>query len=228
MRKILLSCCCLLLLSSLAYAGEIRADFEDGNINAWKEVAGDWEVQDGVYMQLGMDIDFVGEVSRTIIQSPWDFDNGTIEITIEFDRKSAGNEVPSILYRMTDDDNGYMFSLSDTQLTVGKLVNGQFEDIRGDAHPVEINKPINIRLVVDGIFTKVYYNGIITNRVGDPKGKGDEKGKVGLAVRDADLPVSFDNLIISGDAVSSFPGFGQQAVEPVGKLASTWGEIKVR
>lgn len=226
MRKILLSCCCLLLLSSLAYAGEIKDDFEDGNANGWKEIAGDWEIQDGAYVQLGVGMDFTGEVPRTIIQSPWDFDNGTIEVTIEFDRQSGGTEEPCILYRMVDDDNGYVFRLRSTHLEIGRLVAGVFESIRGDAYPVEIDEPINIKLVVEGIITKVYYNGTLTNRVSDPNDKGDEKGKIGFAVLNAGEPIYFDDLIISGNSVSPFPGFGDQAVKPAEKLASAWGAIK--
>jgi len=228
MRNVLISCCCLLLLSSLAYAGEIRDDFEDGNANGWKEVAGDWEIQDGAYVQLGVSMDFVDEVPRTIIQSPWDFDNGTIEVTIEFDRQSGGTEEPCILYRMIDDDNGYVFRLRSTHLEVGRLVEGVFESIRGDAYPIDIDEPINIKLVVEGIITKVYYNGTLTNRVGDPNDKGDEKGKVGLAVLNAGQPIYFDDLIISGNSVAPFQDFGDQAVEPVGKLASVWGAIKTQ
>ena len=227
MRKILLSCCCLLLLSSLAYAGEIRDDFEDGNPNGWKEVAGDWEIQDGAYVQLGAGMDPINDAPRTIIQSPWDFDNGTIEVTIEFDKNSGGTEEPCILYRMVDDDNGYVFRLRSTHLEVGRLVAGQFESIRGDAYPVEIGDPIKIKLVVEGIITKVYYNGILTNRVGDPNDKGDEKGKIGLAVLSPGQPIYFDDLVISGNSVAPFPAFGEQAVESVGKLASAWGKMKM-
>jgi len=228
MRKIIILCCCLLMLSSRAYAGEVRDDFEDGNANGWNEVAGGWEVQDGAYVQLGMDLDGVDGIPRTIIQSPWDFGNGTIEANIAFDRQAAGTEIACILYRMIDDDNGYIFCLSSTHLTVGKLVEGVFESIRGDAYPVNTDKTINIKLVIDGVFTKVYYDGTLTNRIGDPNGKGDEKGKVGLAVRDANQPVYFEDIVISGDSVSPFLEFGGKAVETAGKLASAWGRIKTR
>ena len=129
---------------------------------------------------------------------------------------------------MIDDDNGYVFRLRSTHLEVGRLVAGQFESIRGDAYTVDINEPINIRLVVEGIITKVYYNGTLTNRVGDPNDTGEETGKSGLAGLSADFAIDFDNLVISGNSVSPFPAFGEQAVEPVGKLASVWGAIKTQ
>ena len=224
MRKILISSCCLLLLSPFAYAGVCRDDFEDGNANGWKEVSGTWEVRDGVYVQLEAD----GDVPRTVIQSPWEFTDGNIEVTITFDKKSDGNEIPAILYRMVDDDNGYAFRLHNDRLEVGKLANGQYSNIRGDAFPIAIKKPCQIKLEVEGVFTKVYYDGVIKMRIGDPEPKrGFDQGKIGLAVFDANKPIYFDNVTIEGEKIFPFFSFGKK-VAPCQKLTSVWGRIKTQ
>ncbi len=224
MREIMISWCCLLLLSSFAHAGEIRDDFGDGSDDGWKVASGDWEVLEGTYVQLGGGMN-VGGVPRTIIQSPWAFTDGTIEVTITFDRKSNGAEIPAILYRLTDEDNGYAFRLHSDSLEVGRFLDGQYSDIRGDAFPIDIEKPCKIKLEIAGIFTKVYYNDVLKSRIGDPNAKGTEKGKIGLAVFDADTPIYFDDIIIQGDGIFSFPPFLQD-VDPGGKLPSFWGRIK--
>lgn len=225
MGKILISCCCLLLLSSLVYAGECIDDFENGNADGWKEVAGDWEVQEGTYVQLGAGTN-VMDIPRTIVQSPWEFADGTIEVTITYDKKSDGSEVPAILYRMIDDDNGYAFRVHSDRLEMGKFQDGQYQDIRGDAFPINVTKPFKIKIEVEGMFTKGYYNDVIKIRVGD-LGETFEKGKIGLAIFDANDPIYFDDVIISGQGIHPFPPLSHK-VEPGGKLASAWGQIKIQ
>ena len=225
MGKILVSWCCLFLLSSFVYAGECKDDFEDGNAAGWREVAGDWEVQEGDYVQLGGGMNVIG-VPRTIIQSPWEFSDGTIEVTIEFDRRSDGAELPTILYRMIDDDNGYAFRVSSDRLEKGKFQDGQYNNIRGDAFPIDIGKSCRIKLEIQGMFTKAYYNDVVKIRVGDLD-ETFQKGKVGLAVFDANRPIYFDDFIINGAEVYPFAPLSQK-VDPGGKLASAWGEIKTQ
>ena len=223
MREALISWFCLLLLSSFVYAGECRDDFEDGNANGWNEVMGDWEVQEGSYAQLGAGMNLMG-VPRTIIESPWDFTDGTIEVTMTFDKKSNDDEIPAILYRLIDDDNGYAFRVQSNNLEMGRFVAGQYNSIRGDAFPIDTSKPFKIKIEVEGMFTKAYYNDVVKIRVGDLE-ETFKKGKVGLAVFDANKPIYFDDFVISGAGIFPFPPLTQN-VDPAGKLASAWGKIK--
>jgi len=223
MRYILISCCCLLLLSSLVYAGECVDDFENGNADGWDEVAGGWEVQEGEYVQLGMGNNALG-IPHTIIQSPWEFKDGTIEVTITFDKRSDGTEIPTILYRMTEDGDGYAFRVNNGNLQVGKFQDGLYENIRGDAFPIDTNRPVKIKIEVEGMFTKGYYDGVVKIRVGD-LGETFEKGKVGLAVFDANSLIYFDDVIISGQGIHPFAPLSHD-VKPDEKLASSWGRIK--
>ena len=223
MRKILISCCCPLLLSSLVYAGECIDDFENGNADGWKEVSGDWDVEEGAYVQLGAGMDVMG-VPYTIIESPWEFSEGTIEVTITFSKKSDGEEIPAILYRMIDDKNGYAFRVQNTRLEVGRFQNGAYDNIWGNAFPIDTTKTFKIKLEVEGMFTKVYFDGVVKIRVGDLE-ETFEKGKVGLAVFDANKPIYFDDVIINGAEIFPFPPLSEK-VDPGGKLASVWGQIK--
>jgi len=200
-------------------------DFEDGNAEGWKEFAGEWEVEDGAYVQSGMSVDISG-IPRTIIQSPWDFANGSIEVTIIFDKRSIGSEVPAILYRMIDENNGYAFRLHSDSMEVGKFLEGQYQDIRGDAQLINIGKPCKIKLEVEGIFTKVYYNGEIKARIGDLD-RTFEKGRIGIAVFEPGDPVYFDDVIINGEGVFPFPPLNFK-VDPGAKLASVWGQIRIQ
>ena len=223
MRIFLISFCCLCLLSSHVYAGECIDDFENGNADGWNEVAGEWEVQEGAYVQLAVSTDIRG-IPRAIIQSPWEFTDGSIEVTITFEKKSAGTEVPAILYRMIDEDNGYAFRLHSDSMEVGKFLEGQYQDIRGDAQRINIDKPCKIKLEVQGKFTKVYYNGEIKARIGDLD-ETFKKGKVGIAVFEPGDPIYFDDIIINGEGVFSFPPLSYK-VDPGAKLASSWGRLK--
>ena len=223
MTKLLISCCCLLLLSSPVYAGECIDDFENGNADGWDEVAGDWEVQEAEYVQLGIG-DNVAEVPRTIIQSPWEFSDGAIEVTITFDKRSEGSEVPAILYRMSEDGNGYAFRIRGDRLEMGKYQDGIYNNIRGDAFPIDFNKPIKLKIEVEGMFTKGYLDGVVKIRVGDLD-ETFQKGKIGLAVFDANKQIYFDDIIINGQGIHPFAPLSH-SVEPAKKLASTWGEIK--
>lgn len=225
MRGILTYCCLLFLLSSIAYAGVCWDDFEDGNADGWNAVSGEWEVQEGAYVHLTEDPED-GEVYRTIIQSPWEFVDGTIEATIRFDRKSDGNEIPAILYRMIDDENGYAFRLHSDRLEVGRLIFGEYENIRGDGFPIDIEDPCEIKLEVEGIFTKIYYNSVIKSRIGEPDTKrGFDKGKIGFAVFDADKPIYFDGISIDGGEVYPFAPLGKSVSARL-KLTTVWGKIK--
>ncbi len=224
MREILASFCCLFLLSSLVYAGVVRDDFEDGNDDGWKVIEGDWLVEEGSYIQLG-GVNAVN-TAYTLLQSPWDFSDGIIELTIIYDEKSNAEEIPTVLYRMTDEKNGYAFRLRENRLEIGKFIEGAYMNIRGDAFPIDIKKPVDIKIEVEGIFTKVSYNGVLKIRVGDPNPtKGSEKGKIGLAVFSPNNPVFFDKFSVSGDGINPFAALNQP-VEPAGKLASTWGQMK--
>jgi hypothetical protein len=221
--KPLISCCCLLLASSFVYAGECIDDFENGNADGWKEMVGDWEVQEGEYVQLGLGNNVQG-VPHSIIQSPWEFSDGTIEVTIIYDKRSDGTEIPTILYRMTEDGDGYAFRVNNGDLQVGKFQDGVYENIRGDSFPIDIGRPVKIKIEVEGMFTKGYYDDVVKIRVGDLN-EAFQKGKVGLAVFDANRPIYFDNVIITGQGIHPFPPLSQ-SVEPEEKLASTWGQIK--
>jgi len=221
----LISCCWLCLLSSHVYAGECIDDFENGNADGWKEFAGEWEVEEGAYVQSAASVDIRG-IPRTIIQSPWEFADGSIEVTVTFEKRSAGSEVPAILYRMIDENNGYAFRLHSDSMEVGKFLEGEYQDIRGDAQIINIGKPCQIKLEVEGIFTKVYYNGEIKARIGDLD-KTFEKGKIGIAVFEPGDPIYFDDIIINGEGVFPFPPLSYK-VDPGAKLTSSWGELKSR
>jgi hypothetical protein len=197
-------------------------DFEDGDANGWKEVSGTWQVQDGMYVMMEKD-EGTQDVPRSIIQSPWNFSDGTIELTINFEKRGASTEIPTVLYRMVDDNNGYAFRMGNDRLEVGRFVEGAWENIRGDAAVINTDKPCQIKLIVEGIFTKIYYNGEIKARIGDLSDTF-KAGKVGLAVFDSTEPVYFDNITISGDGIAPFREM--RPVEPAGKLTSVWGKIK--
>jgi hypothetical protein len=210
------------LLSSHVYGGECIDDFEDGNADGWKEFAGEWEVEEGAYVQSAASTDIRG-IPRTIIQSPWEFTDGSIEVTITFEKRSAGSEVPAILYRMIDENNGYAFRLHSDSMQVGKFLEGEYQDIRGDAQRINIGKPCKIKLEVQANFTKVYYNGEIKARIGDLN-KTFKKGKIGIAVFEPGDPIYFDDMVISGEGIFPFPPLYK--VDPGAKLASSWGKLK--
>jgi len=216
----------LFLIPNLSFGGIFKDDFEDGDSVGWKAISGEWKVENGAYVQFGKPPggQNLPSIFYTILQSPWNIGNGTIEFTIKYDRRTGGNEQVLLLFRMVD-DNGYALELTKDGLTVYKITGGNFNSIRMEPSDVKLTEN-KIKAVLDDMWTWVYLNDVLRMRIGDAdfeKTKFKE-GKVGLGVTAGDFPVYFTEISVEGDTVSQFQI--RQPVDSEGKLSVTWGKVK--
>ena len=220
-----LAICCLWIYSS-ASAGTFVDDFEDGVANGWRRVSGDWRVADGNYTLAKL----VADVDKTVISvldSPWKVADGIITVTFSFNKISKGVERPIIFFRLKDDQNGYAFEFHGKEkwMTVGKIVGGKFTAMRGDkTDKIVINKPVTIRIELQGNIFLVFYNGVPRLRVGDVKSKF-KIGRFGLGARNADTPIHFEELKVEADGVTQFAP-DLRPVQPQNRLTVFWVKLK--
>ena len=224
--KVLIPFIILFSISNLSFSGTFKDDFEDGDSVGWKEISGEWKVENGAYVQFGKPPGGGGLANTfyTLLQSPWNLGNGTIEFTFRYDIRTNENEQVISLFRMAD-ENGYALEITKAGLTVYKIAGGSFASIRMEPSEVKPTKD-KIKIMLDGMWIWVYLNDVLRMRVGDADFEKTrfKEGKVGFGVTAAEFPVYFEEISIEGDTVYQIPI--KQPVNPAGKLSITWGLIK--
>ncbi|MCD6505874.1 hypothetical protein J7M22_04525 [Candidatus Poribacteria bacterium] len=219
----------LLLLSlTPAFGGIFIDDFEDGDNYGWKVISGEWKVEGGAYVQsqdLPMEARNLSGAFYTLLQSPWNIANGTIELTVRFEEGAEESDQALLLFRMVDELNGYALKLNADGLTVYKLINGSFNTIRME--PSEVKFPEDhIKVKLDGMWIWVHLNGVLRMRVGDAdfERKGFKEGKVGLGVVACQHPIHFEEIKVEGENIRQFRI--NLPVELDGELPLTWAALK--
>ena len=203
-----------LLAPQLLYAGSIFWDF-DNVAEDWKVINGNWEVKDGVY-QVTKDFD----IEYSLVGDE-DWDDYTIEARIRIDE----NNWAGIVFRAKSDMEYYVYYLSvldnRTELwkhTAGAWVNrekiAQIPTV--DGVQLKNGEWYEMRLdVKDDIFS-YYINGKWQMDNSDPD---YNKGKIGVWAWKS--TASVDYFSVEGDKIKN-----TQDVNPVSKVATTWGTLK--
>lgn len=215
--------------TTLILAGTWRDDFEDGDLVDWEGVNASWIVEDG-------------ECSGELFNAPSGiFERITIgdivwkDYTVKCKMKfvATGHSWPfaGISFRDNPGEWRYGFVINTQKNTAWAFKYFQ----EALTFPSEIPLPFapskdtwyELKIVVEGDHFEFYING-------EPACEFDDNsipsGKVGLCVRNAHA--HFDDLIISGDDVEDGGNWDPaehlegKAVEPKGKLATTWGTLK--
>ena len=217
---------CGFLFCSLASAGTFVDGFEDGVANGWRPISGNWQIADGKY-SLTEPVADADKPVISVLDSPWKVADGVITVTFSFNKISKGMERPIIFFRLKDDQNGYAFEFhgKDKWMTIGKIVGGKFTAMRGDkTDKIVINKPVTIRIELQGNIFLVFYNGVPRLRVGDVKSKF-KIGQFGLGARNADTPIHFEELKVEADGVTQFAP-DLRPVQPQNRLTVFWVKLK--
>lgn len=208
--------CMLLILSTSVFAGTWIDDFEDGTLADWEAagIPGIWTESKGVVVS---ELPPAESGNRSFLVTG---DEGWKDYTVTVKLRIAnlvGGDWCGILLRYNGEDSFYRFALSAawTSYAAGtanetkeqknlRVGFGQWYELRAEAKNDSFKFFINDQLALE------FTDSLLSS------------GRVGLFTQNS--MTEFDDFSISGPEVADGgPGF---PVEPEGKLATTWSEIK--
>ena len=197
----------LLTLFSVMPAFALFFDFDDNEKPVeWKEEGGKWKVENGLYIGEEFNavegITLIGEENWTDL---------AFEATV---RKAEGNWM-ALVVRWVDVNNHYGLWVNLGNSTAEWWVKtGAYAQHGSGA--IKLNKEkYKLKIVAKGDTFKGYYNDKLVTTM---EHKGHKQGRVGLLVWQGSS--GFDDVSVKG------PGIPELAVNPQGKLASTWARMK--
>ncbi|MFC1712529.1 family 16 glycoside hydrolase [Candidatus Poribacteria bacterium] len=222
MKKVKISLLCALATSlvfaAASFAGTWEDNFDDGLADGWNEIDGEWKVEDGMYQR----VDKVNIYGKSV-NDLTDLADYTLEVDVTIVEKgpdstsvAAGvllrsNEDASSGYRiwLRDDTNGFQFSTWEDNAFTHVATQAEERAVPGQAHHLEVTvEGFMFSASVDGRVAfqdQVEPNGLF------PSGR--------VAFINYNCHVKYDNLTISSDTIA--------AIAPGGKLAVTWGALKL-
>jgi len=215
--------CSILVFAASAWTGTFMDNFEDGDLEDWRQFWPEgemiWEVVDGELECARLD-----QWSAELVTGG-DF---WTDYTIEFDLKLLEDHGPGdfgIIVRVTTSDNGYSFLIGDWIGEPAVYVQ-RWPDLNMKATrpfgPLETGIWHHVELEVAGSDFNLWINDEKVIEYQDDK---YPNGMVGFGV--ANYTIRCDNVIITGpDVPDEILEFGNDPVEPRGKLATTWAGIK--
>jgi len=211
----------LLMIFALALSsGALLDDFDDGNFDGWKVQAGDWKVENGelkfsaggncgasLYYEDGAEwTDYEFEVDIKLANAS-DFPGG---IRVRLDQ-GTGESYFTWVYPAQNIMVSYVATAWDCNANKGQAAKENWEA------PKE-GKWGKLKMVVNGDVIESWWNG---EEILSIKDKSWKKGTIALMTYNQD--VYFDNARAAGKGIPLSPG---EAVEPGGKVTTTWGKIK--
>ena len=220
----------LLLLSVSVHAQMyFQDDFEDpdANLDKWEIIQGEWEVNDGIFQQTGQGIDpwLVAMVSDEHWKEEWT--EYTVEFKVRNPVEGLDNGV-SVLFRVQDpvpanwaersgaNSHVYRWALNISMNTVGLIgvyEPGAYQRLIDIPYSLVIGDWYDVKLVVTEDNAVAYVN---EEKILETDDVRWTDGRVGIQAYDG--PLDFDDFMIYGPEGS--------AVEPAGKLISTWSQVR--
>ena len=204
-----------LLFSLPSFAGTQLWDFEK-NHDDWKVANGNWQIKSGVYqLTKGAQAEhsLVGEV---------EWDNYTIEAKVRLDEGSWAG----IVFRAKSEMEYYVYYLN-VPGNISELWRhkaGAWDTRDNISQPAAVGGVVikngewlDVKIVVEGNTFTLYINDEKQNEDSDDV---YDKGKVG--VWGWETAASFDDFTVSGDNIKH-----TLAVDPIRKLTTTWGRLKM-
>ena len=210
----------VLVLPQIAFSGVWKEDFNDGKADGWDIIVAKklWEVKDGAFEG----VDQVKGYSR-VAAGDENWSDYTIECDVTLVGQGAIN-CAGILVRLDAAGmNAYRFWVrSDTGVFEAyKWVEGNWAPptLLEQNIGVKPDKTYRLKVKAEEFTFTSYVDGKEMGKFKDDS-KFRRKGKIGLIVCNA--RGRFDNIVVEGDDVVGQP------VQPAGKLATTWGKLKIR
>ncbi|MDE0484957.1 MAG: DUF1080 domain-containing protein [Candidatus Poribacteria bacterium] len=215
--SIMLGFCFIAVFTSTSFAGEQLWNF-DSHADGWTVANGNWSLSDGVYkLATGAQAEhsLVGETT---------WEDYTIETKIRLD---SGNWA-GIAFRAKSEMEYYVFYMNVpnniTELwrhkTGSWTARDNLKQFPGKNVKIENGKWFDMKVVVEGDSMAVWIDGELQGEHVDDSGAKYSAGQAGAW--GWQTGVSFDDFKVSGDDIE---GDGTP-VEPLDKLATTWGHIK--
>jgi hypothetical protein len=215
----------LLMLTTSVWAGTLRDDFDDGDMDEWDlSGAGDvWEVKDGelVITPRGSPVVFrIGETT---------WDDYTVRVRTRIVKhQSTGNiESSNILVRIQPLPQHHLYIFGPgTRGFSSKMAFACY--VQGDTTPRhfvsdpfewELNTWYDLKVTAEGDQFWFYVDNILVIHYTDDT---YPKGKVGLAASFNGTTAHFDDFSVTGDDVPDL----DLDVSPEEKLATTWAQVK--
>lgn len=201
---------------NVAYAGTQTWDF--GKADAakdWKTVTGNWEVKDGSYQLIGKT-----PAMHSLVGNP-KWTDYVVEAKVRIDRNNwagivvrAQSDFEYYVYYMNVPDNKSELWLHskpniDTRKNLAQIP-------AKDGVKIERGKFINVKVVAEGDKLQLWVEGKLQHEGTD---KTYPAGQAGVWAWDTDA--SFDDVKVTGKDIA-----GGVAVQPAGKLATTWGRMR--
>ncbi|RKU07640.1 hypothetical protein C6503_24445 [Candidatus Poribacteria bacterium] len=210
--------CCLVLVASFAFAGEQTWSF-DSDADDWEVANGNWSVEDGTYkLAKG------GRAEHSLVGDA-EWEDYTVEAKVRLDE---GNWA-GVVYRAQSEKEYYVYYLNvpnnKTELWRHKESAWDSRDKIGELQGANIKiangEWFDMRIVVAGNSMKLWINGEDQGELKDETDAGYPAGQIGVWAWET--AASFDDVKVAGDAIVNLT-----PVEPLDKLATTWGRLKQR
>ena len=201
-------------VASIAFAGEWTDDFDDPDesIGNWTPIAGEWKMEDGFYKG-----QMAGILGATITDI--DVEDGmTLEVRAQY--VQGGWENFSLIFAYVSEDEAYQVDMRGGNETF--RVEKFTPNVAGAQTLAQGNQPSNfgewfdVKVVIDGDTVISFVDEEEIVRYTFPAGLPE--GKIGFGGEQSH--VEFDHITITG------PGVGDMPVSSIGKLSTTWGNIK--
>ncbi len=217
----------LLLLTTSVWAGTLRDDFDDGDMDEWDltEASGIWEIKDGELVMTPRSSPFPFSIGETT------WENYTVRVKTRIVKhQSTGNlESPYVVVRKQDPRESpghtYVFGFGDRG--GGKIayafyaVGGRQPPMRFVSDPFEweLGTWYDLKVTAEGDQFWFYVdNRLVIHYTDDTY----PRGKVGIGASYQKTTVHFDDFSVTGDDVPDL----DLDVSPEEKLATTWGKVK--
>jgi len=212
--------------STSAWAGTLKDNFDDGNMDGWdlSEFAprDTWEVKNGALVVTPRDY----PVGFSIGETTWKDYTIRVRAKIVKYQPTGALECAAIWARSTSYQRrtpvyGYVFGF-------GAMGNKNIHCFRVDGNPLtgfntvskpfewELDKWYDLKLIAEGDYFKFYVNDELVIEYTDTVYPA---GKVGIAAAFSTTTAHFDDFSVTGNDVLA-------PIEAKGKLATSWGKIK--
>ncbi len=220
----------LFLMITSVWAGTLRDNFDDGNLDGWRK-AGDqsaqWSVKDGELVSVAKNIcDWSSDLM--IGDDTWKDYEFEAQFKIEQTFPTACRPASLGVGIRYDDTNGD-FNGATVWVATAKnqvawqwagyelYVEGNLKFFAPGKKVTGLRKWYTMRILAEGERFAMF---IDDEQIVDFQADIPEKGAASVFAANAE--VHFDNIVISGDEIPNT----NMGVEPEAKLATTWGEIK--
>ncbi len=213
----------LLLLTTSVWAGTLRDDFDDGDMDEWdlSEAGGVWEVKNGevVITPRGSPAGF------SIGETTWENYTVRVRTRIAKHQSTGFIEGPTVFVRESLMGHGYNFGLG-TRGVSSKMAYAFY--VQGDITPRHfVSEPFewkldtwyDLKLTAEGDQFWFYVDNLLMIHYTDSV---YSKGKAGIASAFSGTTAHFDDFSVTGDDVPDL----DLGVSPELKLATTWGKVK--